>query len=54
LSEALEAIKTANRLYEAAAGNSKKLLQIVDIEEHLENLYWARRSRQKKTTDFFV
>jgi hypothetical protein len=28
----------------AAAGNSKKLSQIMDIEEHLENLYWARRS----------
>jgi hypothetical protein len=40
LSEALEVIRTLNRFYEATAGNSKKLSQIVDIEEHLENEYW--------------
>jgi hypothetical protein len=53
LSEALEAIMTVKRFYEATAGNSKILWQIVDIEEHLENQCWARRSIQKKITDFF-
>jgi hypothetical protein len=36
LSEALEAIGVVNRFYEARAGNSK-IIQIMDIEEHLEN-----------------
>jgi hypothetical protein len=54
LSEALEAIKTVNSFYEATAGNSKKLSQILDIEERLENQCWERRSRHKKITDFFV
>jgi hypothetical protein len=54
LSEALEAIGIVNRFDEATAGNGKNLSQIVDIEEHLESQYWARRSRHKKGTDFFV
>jgi hypothetical protein len=35
-----------NCFYKATAGNGKKLLQIVDIEEHLGNQYWADCSRQ--------
>jgi hypothetical protein len=52
LSEALEAIRIVNRFYEARAGNSKIVSQIMGIEGHLENQYWASRKRQMKITDY--
>jgi hypothetical protein len=38
-SEALEAIRVVNCFYEARAGNSKIVSQIMGIEGHLENQY---------------
>jgi hypothetical protein len=52
LSEALEAIRIVNRFYEARAGNSKIVSQIMGIEGHLENQYWASRKKQMKITDY--
>jgi hypothetical protein len=53
LRKALEAIATINCFCKAAAGNSKKLLQIMDTKEHLENLSWACDSIQEKSWIFF-
>jgi hypothetical protein len=39
VSEALEAIRVVNCFYEARAGNSKIVSQIMGIEGHLENQY---------------
>jgi hypothetical protein len=47
VSEALEAIRVVNRFYE---GSSKIVSQIMGIERHLENRYWASRRRQMKIT----
>jgi hypothetical protein len=41
VSEAIKAIRVVSCLYEARAGNSKIVSQIMDIEEHLELQYWA-------------
>jgi hypothetical protein len=51
VSEALEAIRVVNRFYEARAGSSKIVSQIMGIEGHLENQYWANH-RQMKITDY--
>jgi hypothetical protein len=52
VSEALEAIRVVNRFYEARAGSSKIVSQIMGIEGHLENQYWASCRRQMKITDY--
>jgi hypothetical protein len=52
VSEALEAIRVVNRFYEARAGSSKIVSQIMGIEGHLENQYWASRRQQMKITDY--
>jgi hypothetical protein len=54
LSEALYAIRTVNHFYDAAAGNKKKLSQIMDIEEYSEIQYSACHLRKKKITGFSV
>jgi hypothetical protein len=53
LSETLEAIRTANRFYEARSENTKIISEIGKIEDDLEQQYWTKR-KQKKITDFFV
>jgi hypothetical protein len=53
LSEALEAIRTVNRFYEARSENTKIISEIGKIEADLEKQYWTKR-KQKKITDFFV
>jgi hypothetical protein len=50
----LAAITTVNRFYEATAGTAKKLSQIMDTDEHLENQYWTCCSRQKNIMNFFI
>jgi hypothetical protein len=52
VSEALEAIRVVKRFFEARAGNSKIVSQIMGIEGHLENKYWARCRRQMKIMDY--
>jgi hypothetical protein len=55
VSEALEAttpIRVVNRFYEARAGSSKIVSQIMGIERHLENQYWASCRQQMKITDY--
>jgi hypothetical protein len=52
-SEALEAIRTVNRFYEARSQNTKIIYEIGKIEDDLEKQYWSKRE-QKKITDFFV
>jgi hypothetical protein len=52
LSEALEAIGTVNRFYEARSENTKIISEIGKIEGDLEKQYWTKR-KQKKITDFF-
>jgi hypothetical protein len=53
LSEALEAIRTVNRFYEARSEHTKIISEIGKIEDDLEKQYWTKR-KQKKITDFFV
>jgi hypothetical protein len=53
LSEALEAIRTVNRFYEARSENTIIISETGKIEVDLEKQYWAKR-KQKKITDFFV
>jgi hypothetical protein len=52
VSEALEAIRVVNRFYEARAGSSRIVSQIMGIEGHLENKCWATRRRQMRITDY--
>jgi hypothetical protein len=52
VSEVLEAIRVVNHFYEARAGNRKIVSQIMGIEGHLENQYWASRRIQVKITDY--
>jgi hypothetical protein len=52
VSETLEAIGVVNRFYKARAESSKIVSQIMGIEGHLENQYWASRRRQMKITDY--
>jgi hypothetical protein len=40
-SEALEAIKTVNRFYEARSKNKKIISEIREIEDDLEKQYWS-------------
>jgi hypothetical protein len=51
VSEALEDIRVVNCSNESRTGNSRIVSQIMDIEEHLENCYWARPRRQLKIMD---
>jgi hypothetical protein len=51
-SEALEAIRTVNRFYEARSENTKIISEIGKIEGDLEKQCW--RKRKQKITDFFV
>jgi hypothetical protein len=53
LSEALEAIRTVNRFYEARSENMKIISEIGKIEDDLEKQYRTKQ-KQKKITDFFV
>jgi hypothetical protein len=52
-SEALEAIRTVNRFYEARSENTKIISEIGKIEDNLEKQYWTKQ-KQKKITDLFV
>jgi hypothetical protein len=52
-SEALEAIRTVNRFYEARSKYTKIISEIGKIEDDLEKQYWSKR-KQKKITDFIV
>jgi hypothetical protein len=52
VSEALEAIRVVNRFYEARAGNSRIVSQIMGIEGHLENECWATCRRQMRIMDY--
>jgi hypothetical protein len=53
LSEALEAIGTVIRFYEARSENTKIISETGKIEDDLEKWYWTKQE-QKKITDFFV
>lgn len=43
--EAVKAVRVGNRFHKGRAWKSKIVSEIMDIEEHLENLYWASRGR---------
>jgi hypothetical protein len=54
LSEVLETVKPINHDYKAKAGNSiKKTLHIMDIEENLENQYWAHPLKTEENCGLF-
>jgi hypothetical protein len=47
-----EAIRAVSLFYEARAGNSKTVSQIMGTEQYLENQYWASWRRQMKITNY--
>ncbi|KAJ4428775.1 hypothetical protein ANN_25768 [Periplaneta americana] len=56
VSDALEVIRIMNMFYEAREGSSEIATEIMNRERNLalESVYWASRSQQSRTSDYFT